>query len=429
MSEKLTLSRLGLKNFKNIKLENSDLCLNNLNILIGPNGSGKSNFISILKFIKEASTISLEKEKGVTEFESSVNDLSERILDATIDTPKTVSFAFDFSPTATLPKGLTMDLELLIKGALNLPIIRREALSASPPSLNASEPFFYYIAHERESGMGRFSVYNDESKKNSHFENLENIPVNRLALSAISELLENSHVAPESAPVYPVRRQMIDTLSNWRFYNSNAMNLENIRESEPKIGPSDIFLSPSGENLPIVFDNLSQNDVDFGDTMTGAMADVLPKTRKIRAARSGRLRLAIEWYMDGIKERFYLNDMSDGTVRMLCWAVILLSPELPSLLVIDEPEIGLHPAWMKTLSEWIKMASERSQVIITTHSPDLLDHFSDRYENVICFESNGDNHFTPKNLNEDKLKPMFEDGWQLGDIYRVGDPSIGGWPW
>lgn len=159
------------------------------------------------------------------------------------------------------------------------------------------------------------------------------------------------------------------------------------------------------------------------------MKSILPKTRRLRPVRSGRLSLTVEWHFEGIKEAFYLNEMSDGTVRMLCWATILHSPLLPSLIVIDEPELGLHVSWMPILAEWIKKAATKTQIIITTHSPDLLDHFTDRLENVLCFYPENRTHFSVKSLSKTMLEPKLEEGWELGDLYRVGDPSIGGWPW
>ena len=123
--------------------------------------------------------------------------------------------------------------------------------------------------------------------------------------------------------------------------------------------------------------------------------------------------------------------MSDGTVRMLCWASVLLSPTPPTLLVIDEPELGIHAAWLPILAEWIKRASSKTQVIISTHSADLLDNFTDCIQNVFRFSSERDRmHFTISPLSEkDMLQEKLRDGWKLGDLYRVGDPSIGGWPW
>jgi predicted ATPase len=207
------------------------------------------------------------------------------------------------------------------------------------------------------------------------------------------------------------------------------MNLNLIRTVEPKIGGSDIYLSASGDNLSLVLDNLRNQNIDFEDSLNEAMKSILPKTRRLRALRSGRLSLTVEWYFEGIKEAFYLNEMSDGTVRMLCWATILHSPLIPSLIVIDEPELGLHVSWMPILAEWIKKAATKTQIIITTHSPDLLDHFTDCLENVLCFYSENRTHFSVKSLSKEMLEQKLEEGWQLGDLYRVGDPSIGGWPW
>jgi hypothetical protein len=68
-------------------------------------------------------------------------------------------------------------------------------------------------------------------------------------------------------------------------------------------------------------------------------------------------------------------------------------------------------------------------VIICTHSPDLLDHFTDSIENVICFSSENQTHFSLKSLSADRLATQLDEGWKLGDLYRVGDPDVGGWPW
>ena len=116
---------------------------------------------------------------------------------------------------------------------------------------------------------------------------------------------------------------------------------------------------------------------------------------------------------------------------MLCWAVILLSPSPPPLLVIEEPEIGLHTAWMSTLASWIKTASMKSQVIITTHSPSLLDQFTDCPDNILVFHPIPQDqvHYSISRLDQSRLQSWFDDGWELGDLYRIGDPVIGGWPW
>ncbi|MEG5040551.1 MULTISPECIES: AAA family ATPase [unclassified Microcoleus] len=425
---------LTTKNYKNLHLDPS-VKLNNLNIFIGSNGSGKSNFISCLKFLKDCLIAIPDENRGVSSFEDAISKFGgDRILDVNVESPAKVSIACCFSQinqTGNLQKdSAILDFKLYTDRQKVRASISEEYLYGGEDLQETSSkpPFYYYKLHNRELGQGVLSVYNFPGQEPTHFETLDNIPTSSLGLLTITTLLENSQLPPENTPVYKIRRELIKFISKWQFYNANNMNLNLIRTAEPKIGGSDIYLSPSGDNLPLVLENLSQN-IDFEDSLNEAMKSILPKTRRIRPVRSGRLSLTVQWYFEDIKEAFYLNEMSDGTVRMLCWATILHSPLLPSLIVIDEPELGLHVSWMPILAEWIKKAATKTQIIITTHSPDLLDHFTDCLENVLCFYSENRTHFSVKSLSKELLEPKLEEGWQLGDLYRVGDPSIGGWPW
>ncbi|OQX26508.1 MAG: ATPase [Desulfobacteraceae bacterium IS3] len=422
-----SLHSLTAKNYKNLLLEDGAE-LKNLNIFIGPNGCGKSNTIAVLEFLKNC-ILSGSDESGVSPFEEAVSRLGgSKILDKTSFFPGKISFSFRFSQSPEIRKGLHLDLKLFTESKNSKVTIAEEFLSDSLHSADRT-PFFYYKYHDRKIGEGVISVWNDEFEQSSHFEIVNNVPTDSLGLTVISELLENSKTPPQQTPVYRVRRQLIDHIKGWRFYNANNMNLETIRNSEPKLGLNDIFLSSSGNNLAIVIENLIQQNIDFEDRLNYAMKSVLPMTRRLRPLRTGLMTINLEWHFDEISEPFYLNEMSDGTVRMLCWATILLSPNLPTLLVIDEPEIGIHPAWMPVLAGWIKRASEQTQVVICTHSPDLLDHFTDCLENVFCFSKKDQNHFSIIPLSHNKLQRMLDEGWKIGDLYRVGDSGVGGWPW
>ena len=432
MNERLILSKIYLKQFKNLKFAPAGLKLNALNILIGPNGSGKSNLLKLLNFISQATIQGKNQSSDLSEFESAVIELGDSmIIDACIDLPGIVGIECEFSRHDDPDATFSLELDILVKEKSGVsPVIKRESLSQPAMEPQIAEPFYFYKAHDLESGKGVVSVYNKSQGKQTHFEKLENIPTNRLLFSTISELLEKTSLSPEHTPVYETRRKLANAVSGWRFYNANEMNLKEIRESEPKItGHTETWLLPSGENLPSVFDSLCQIDFTFEEVINQELRKILPASRKIRAVRSGRLRLMIEWHLEDISHGLHLTDMSDGTVRMLCWAVILHSPKPASLIVLDEPEVGLHPAWMQTLAQWIIAASQKTQIIVSTHSPDLLDHFTQHYHNVICFDAQDRHHFTPGTLPEHLLKAKLDQDWELGDLYRVGDPSVGGWPW
>ena len=435
-----TLRFLATKNYKNLYLD-APIYLNNLNIFIGSNGSGKSNFISCLKFLKDCLTAIPDENRGVSSFEDAVSKIGgNRILDSNVESPAKVRLAYCFSQLSQSDDkqkySVILDLKLYTDKQKRRASIseeylyRGESLYDSKQNLFGWPPLYYYKFHEKKSGEG--VIYVSDNIYNlfeSNLGTLDNITTNSLGLFLIPSLLENSSVPHNITPAYKIRIELIELISKWQFYNANNMDLNLVRTAEPKIGPSDIYLSPSGHNLALVLENLSNQNIDFEESINLAMKSILPKTRRVRAIRSGRLSLTVEWYFEGMNEPFYLDEMSDGTVRMLCWATILHSPLLSSLLVIDEPELGLHVSWMQILAEWIKKAATKTQIIIITHSPDLLDNFTDCLENVLCFYSENKTHFSIKNLSKEMLTEKLEEGWQLGDLYRVGDPTVGGWPW
>lgn len=423
-----SLKKIYLRNFKNVVVDSDGLSLGALNVFIGPNGSGKSNLLGCLRLLSDSLAVNPSADRGVTSFDEAIESLgAQRILDIGLDRPATVTFGYEFTPTSLAPKGGLLELEVYV--ADRKPYICREVLSDARKT-KSSTPFYYYKCHDLKPTEGVVSFYKDKNHNKSEFKNLSAVPTNQLSLTYLPELLEGISHSPDETPVYPYRRQLIEAISQWRFYNANDMSLEAIRTAEPQIGPNDVFLAPSGKNLPLVLDNLVQTDYEFEERLNNAMKAILPETRRVRAVRSGRLNLTVEWYMgDNGKEPFYLSDLSDGTVRMLCWAIILHSPISPSLLVIDEPELSLHPAWMPVLAEWIKMASRKTQVVVCTHSPDLLDHFTDSLESVVSFNKKDGTHWFPSKLPIGELSPKLAEGWQLGDLYRVGDPGVRGWPW
>ncbi|HOT92676.1 MAG TPA: AAA family ATPase [Anaerolineae bacterium] len=409
------ISKLATQNYKNLWLAEG-LPLQALNLFIGPNGSGKSNLLNVLRFLKDATTAPADESRGVTGFEDAVFKLGgHKILDASVESPAKVSFNYEFS-SPDMDRDIYFGLSLLVQG---------KRVSVTGEQLNAPHrakpPILYYRG---EDNTVRFLPDNDKIAPLQP-------PENDLVLVKMPTPRENGKVSPEELVTYKVRNQLLETMAQWRFYNANDMNLGEIRRSEPKLGPSDKFVSASGNNLSLVLHNLTQESLDFEERINNAMRAVLPTTRRVRAVASGRLSVTTEWHFADVKTPFYLDEMSDGTVRMLCWASILHSPLLPSLLVIEEPEIGLHVAWLRVLAEWIKAASQKTQIIISTHSPDLLDYFTDRVDSVYVFHAaEGDQaHFAVKQLSQAMVAPWLEDGWQLGDLYRVGDPSIGGWPW
>lgn len=131
------------------------------------------------------------------------------------------------------------------------------------------------------------------------------------------------------------------------------------------------------------------------------------------------------------KGTFDLSEVSEGTIRGLALNLLIHAPldQSCALLTIDDPETGLHPAWMKVIGEWIRDSNRFGQCVISTHSPDFLDLFTREIlekEDVelLVFSADGRIH----RLTGQDLCGEIGD-WELGDLYRTGDPLLGGWPW
>jgi len=106
--------------------------------------------------------------------------------------------------------------------------------------------------------------------------------------------------------------------------------------------------------------------------------------------------------------------LSDGAIRFIALSVALLQPKLPSTIIIDEPELGLHPHAIEILAEMIQAASRKTQVIISTQSPALVDCF--KPEDIVVVNRK-DGATTFERLPKEGLNSWLED-YSLGDLWR-----------
>jgi predicted ATPase len=129
----------------------------------------------------------------------------------------------------------------------------------------------------------------------------------------------------------------------------------------------------------------------------------------------------LEWRQKGSDFPFQAYHLSDGTLRFICLATALLQPALPSTIVIDEPELGLHPFAIGLLANLIQSASERTQVIVSTQSPALLDQFKPE-DVVVVNREQGRSTFArpnPQELKDWLAEYSLAELWQK-DVLRGG---------
>ena len=117
--------------------------------------------------------------------------------------------------------------------------------------------------------------------------------------------------------------------------------------------------------------------------------------------------------------------LSDGSLRYLCLVALLLDPDPPALIGIEEPELGLHPDLIPKIADLLVDASSRCQLVVTTHSDVLVDALSERPESVVVCEKH-DGHTTMSRLDRTELAHWLE-SYGLGDLWTSGE--LGGVRW
>ena len=124
-------------------------------------------------------------------------------------------------------------------------------------------------------------------------------------------------------------------------------------------------------------------------------------------------KVRLSWNQKGSDFPMQPYHLSDGAIRFICLATALLQPTLPSIIIIDEPELGLHPAAIVVLAELIQHAAQRTQVIVATQSPALVDQFG--IEDVIVM-SREDGASTFQRLGKDDFLVWLED-YSVGELW------------
>jgi predicted ATPase len=134
--------------------------------------------------------------------------------------------------------------------------------------------------------------------------------------------------------------------------------------------------------------------------------------------------IELEWREKGFPDTYFnAYHLSDGTLRVICLVTLLMQPEPPKTIIIDEPELGLHPVAINKLAALIRKASEKSQIIVSTQSVNLVDNFDP--EDIIVTDRK-DNSSVFRRLTTDELSQWLEE-YTLGDLW--GKNMFGGQPY
>lgn len=375
------LSAITVRGFKSIAAI-EDLKLGPINIAIGANGSGKSNFLGAFEFLHVVA-------------DGHLRDFVTKSGGA----KKVLHFGSERGLSGT-PDAAPMHMEVLFK---------------KPRS-------GYRIALSSTSDDGLFPVSEQVLHWNSRLHpgepGLEKLyPMQEGREAGISSIRFQSRST--------VSRWLVDVVGGWRVYHLRDTSSSSSMRATARLHDNR-FLRVDASNLAAFLYLLRQKHPDAYALIRRTVQQVAPffddfQLEPLQLA-SGDINL--RWRHKGSDQYFDAADLSDGTLRFVALATLLLQPvELrPSLILIDEPELGLHPAAIEILAALIRRASVDTQVIVATQSTLLLDQF-DPEDVLVAERVNGGTQLT--RLNSDQLRSWLED-YSLGQLWEKNE--FGGRP-
>jgi len=340
------IRRVRAQNYKSIAL--CDVELGALSYLIGPNGSGKSNFLDVLHFVKDALENSLE---NALQVRGGISEVRRR----SGGHPTHFGIRLDFC----LPDGRDAHYAFKI-GALpggNFEVQMEECVIDAP-------------------GKGpAYQIMKGVLQKSSE---------------AVFPPCTADRLALVNAAGLPAFRPVFDALTGMRFYNLNPRVIRDLQK--PQDGAA---LKPLGENIASVLAFMERHSPAEKERVEEYLNMVIPTVHAVERKAVGHME-TLEFRQDaaGSKHpwRFSSNSMSDGTLRALGILVALFQggdTERPMLVGIEEPEVAVHPAAAAVLRDALSRAAERTQVLVTSHSPELLDDTSLAVENLLAVSGEG----------------------------------------
>lgn len=168
-----------------------------------------------------------------------------------------------------------------------------------------------------------------------------------------------------------------EELTEWKIYQGFHTHREAPIRS-PQVTRADMQVQADGQNLVSVLHSLYSSSRDFKNELNIAMQSAFGDDFEelvFPPAADQRIQMRVRW--KSLKREQSAAELSDGTLRFLFLLAVLANPSPPPLIAIDEPETGLHPSMFPIIAEYARDAANKSQVILTTHSPEFLDAFGE----------------------------------------------------
>jgi predicted ATPase len=338
----LNIRRLVLRRFRSVRSDRIEL--SNPLFLVGKNGSGKSNVVDAFAFLSECMSLPLH-----TVFQNRGGINAVRYRSGTRSRPGDFAIRVEFSFTNGAPVAGWYAFDI-----------------------RALPDYTFLVLREKCSVVMGNAFYWFDRKGESFQTNLKGLMP---AVGAEALVLPIIGGAEEFAPV-------VRGLGAMRVFSIQPAKIGELQE--PDAGTN---LKSDGSNLASVLQLLSRENKKNLESLCEVLETIVPDTTKVRTVKHGKrlsLEFTQEWEADGDTKsvKFEAFSMSDGTLRALGILSAFFQKSTPTLIVIEEPESTIHPEALGTILDVIRSFARKTQIVVTTHSPELLDAKWIQPENV-----------------------------------------------
>ena len=403
------IKELEIEGFKSFGTPAEKLYLEKLNFAVGANASGKTNLLSALKFLQNS--VRQDVEFAVNDLGGNLEVRNKLLRQRDEPKPVRIRVVIDTEVEFHVSKkqqwkisGFEYELTLDLREQLNIPTIKKEVIFAKLSTNGETRKFTLQrdqshlsISDPLGPGDGKLEISVPEQEKT------------RLALGV-----------GFFAPACVILKEEIN---RWRFFNITPdVARQPCRET------ADCDLGPSGENLAVILHKIEsatkKPPQDF-DAIVSGLRGVVPGFRSIKTRQ---LPVEGKWAFQLVEDKIkgFINpaSASDGTIRLLTLLVITTwMARTASFVAIEEPENGLHPHLSEHIVQILREASQKTQLLVTTHNPSFLDHLKPS-EVILCDKVDG---FTKLRRASDVTEiESFRKHFDLGELWVQG--TLGGIP-
>lgn len=390
----MQIESISLKNFRTFR----DVTLREIPrfcVLVGANGTGKSTLFSVFGFLRDAMTTNLTAALGKLGGSRGFQEVRSRGSSGAIE--------IELKLRADLGRGSStlITYSLAIDEEHGKPVVAREILRYRRGSKGQPWHFLDFSHGTGEAVTNELESVTDAKDLKRESQTLKSPDI--LAIKGLAQFQR-----------FPAVVALGDLIERWHLSDFHI----NRARPEQEAGYAE-HLSREGENLSLVVEYLHKNNRETFDIILDKLTKCIPGITKVDAKTTEEGRVLLKFQDGSFEDPFLARYVSDGTIKMLAYLVLLHDPSPHPLLCVEEPENQLYPSLLWHLAEEFRAYAMRGgQVFVSTHSPDFLNAV-ELDEVFWLVKENGYSRI--KRAKDDKqLAAFMADGDQMGYLWKEG---------